>query len=911
MNIEQLEKGIASKFENHRIVFWQDLDAEFAEQLAQLPLTDIELIQLDDVSHFEVKRTVELLNPSQKYLLYSTQPQPEVTRDWLFDIRLYSTNFFADSSSMLLNDLGMRMEFRQFVARYKRFFTNKQRLSKIKKLLPENAGQEELELSMLAVVLKVDSPGVTPLLQRLMLELSDDLSGAELLEELNKYDLQPALARLLEKEFGYTVGLPTASTDQLTVQQTAISLNLKDLLLKLLITDFYHGLVSSGLDISQSRMAQSLENHLLPMISLDADGVSRQRFAHNSAKRAAVINFVSGWRESRVLNNSYNLLSEQVQQMLEVKNRLAEITEPQDQSVRVRPELLSQIETFEVVEQAIITMLAKQLPAFDSVEIEALISKRLMGHWCFLNPNYSSIYKAVRAAKQFYDLKLRYSEGFNFDSCKEFYLAYQQVLFQFDSCYRQFCEHAVSVAQNGSDILKVTGLVDDIESLYVDWYLHDMAVAWGNLVDKENLLDSWTLSGVPNQYLFFQQHVRQVLQTTQNKRVFVIISDALRYEVAHELTQQINEEKRFKAEITSQLGVVPSYTQLGMAALLPHEKLTAHMGARTEFKADGVSVHGLENRQKILQKHHGLAFKSSEVINWTNQEGRDKVKDAQVIYIYHDEIDATGDKAVTENQTFQACRDAIDDLNNLITRIINRLNGSRVVVTSDHGFLFKMTDVVDTDKTSLKAKPNGAIDAKKRYITGLNLPRYDDFWTGKMAVTAGIDSSSADDAEFIVPRGSNRFNFVGGAKFIHGGVMPQEICVPVIQVRVLDTKAQTKHAKQVVGVVPLHSPIKLVSNIDRIQLLQTEPVNDRFKSRELSLWIEDQDGKVVSSKEKLLFDSTSEKMDERKKSVQIALSGKGFSRSAQYKLVMLDLENNLKYNSFSVTIDLAFEDDFF
>jgi uncharacterized protein (TIGR02687 family) len=509
MNIEQLEKGIVAKFENHRIVFWQDLDAEFTEQLAQLPLTDIELIQLDDVSHFEVKRTVELLNPSQKYLLYSTQPQPEVTRDWLFDIRLYSADFFADSSSMLLNDLGMRMEFRQFVARYKRFFTNKQRLSKIKKLLPENAGQEELELSMLAVVLKVDSPGVTPLLQRLMLELSDDLSGAELLEELNKYDLQPALAMLLEKEFGYTVGLPIASTDQSTVQQTSISLNLKDLLLKLLITDFYHGLVSSGLDASQSRMAQSLENHLLPMISLDADGVSRQRFAHNSAKRAAVINFVSGWRESRVLNNSYNLLSEQVQHMLEVKNRLAEITEPQDQSVRVRPELLSQVETFEVVEQAIITMLAKQLPAFDSLEIEALISKRLMGHWCFLNPNYSSIYKAVRAAKHFYDLKLRYSEGFMFDSCKDFYLAYQQVLFQFDSCYRQFCEHAVSVAQNGSDILKVTGLVDDIESLYVDWYLHDMAVAWGNLVDKENLLDSWTLSGVPNQYLFFQQHVRR------------------------------------------------------------------------------------------------------------------------------------------------------------------------------------------------------------------------------------------------------------------------------------------------------------------------------------------------------------------------------------------------------------------
>jgi uncharacterized protein (TIGR02687 family) len=908
MNIEQLEKGLSAKFERSRIVFWQDPDREFFDQISLLQLDQVCVIQLDTASHFEVKQRIELVKPTQQFLLYSTEPQPEVTRDWLFDIRLYSETFYADSSSMILNELGMRMEFRQLVGRYKKFFTSKQRLLKIKKLLPVNANEDELEQAMLAVVLKVDAPGFVPLVQQLMLTLSENLVATDVLDELDKFDLQPCFARLLEKEFGYIQPKNSDSN-----KDPVVALNMKDLLLKLLITDFYHGLISSGVDAGYSRLAQSLTNHLLPMVApeLDAEPHARQRFTYNSSKRAAVINFVSGWRESRVLNNSYNHLAEQVQQMLEVKNRLLEITDPKDGTVRVQPELLSQVETFDVVEQAIITMLAKQLPAFDSADVEALISKRLMGHWCFINPNYAAIYRAIRAAKQFYDLKLRYAEGFSYSSAKDFYAAYQQELYQFDACYRVFCENAVNVAQSGSDILKLTGLVDDIEGLYVDWYLHDMAVAWGRLVDQENLLTKWNLAGVQNQYQFYRHHVRQVLDTTQNKRVFVIISDALRYEVAQELTQQINEEKRFKADITSQLGVVPSYTQLGMAALLPHEQMTAHLGIRTEFKADGISVHGLENRQKILARHNGLAFKAKEVLDWTNQEGRDKVKDAEVIYIYHDEIDATGDTAATENQTFQACRDAINELNNLISRIINRLNGSRVVITADHGFLFKMTDVTDTDKTKLKAKPNGTVEAKKRYVTGSNLPRDDYFWTGKMAATANIDVTAGDDAEFIVPRGSNRFNFVGGAKFIHGGVMPQEICVPVIHVRVLDAKAQTKHAKQVVGVVPLHSPIKLVSNIDRIQLLQTEAVGDKFKARELSLWVEDSDGKVVSSKEKLLFDSTSDKMDERKKSVQIALSGTGFSRSAQYKLVMLDTENNLKYNSFSVTIDLAFEDDFF
>ncbi len=55
-----------------------------------------------------------------------------------------------------------------------------------------------------------------------------------------------------------------------------------------------------------------------------------------------------------------------------------------------------------------------------------------------------------------------------------------------------------------------------------------------------------------------------------------------------------------------------------------------------------------------------------------------------VVYIYHDTIDAIGDKLPTEDRTFSACRDAIGELRDLVTRVINRLNGSRIVVTADH-----------------------------------------------------------------------------------------------------------------------------------------------------------------------------------------------------------------------------------
>jgi uncharacterized protein (TIGR02687 family) len=724
-----------------------------------------------------------------------------------------------------------------------------------------------------------------------------------MMEDLQKFGLIQVFWQLAVEEFGYIA--PGVWLDDESHP------SIKDLVTKLLVTDCYHSLQASGVAIVKTQFASNLSAHLLPMtVNADVSDLlpkSVQALLGNTAaKRATVVNFVSSWRESRTLSDSYNILSLAVADALEIKQKLSEFTSPSQ---------LLNVETFTEAEQQLIKLLATDLPAFNIIEINDWVSIRLRGHWCntdvsITKANYAHIYKALRAAKQFYDLKDKYIDGFVFDSARSLYTAYETELYQFDSAYRIFSEHSIGISKAGSDILKATGLVDDIEHLYVDWYLHDLAIVWGKLVDTENLLDKWQLPGVNNQQNFYQDEVKGVLNKTQVKRVFVIISDALRYEVAHDIHQQINDEKRFKSAIHSQLGVVPSYTQLGMGSLLPHKSLTAHLGNKPEYKADGLSVHGHDNRHKILAKHGGVAFKADEVLNWTNQEGRDKVKEANVVYIYHDEIDAIGDKLATENQTFEATRNAVDEIKQLVGRIINRLNGSRVLITADHGFLFKMTDVTDSDKTALKSKPAGTIEAKKRYLIGTNLPSEEFYWTGKLSNTAGIDTTQGDDAEFMVPRGSNRFNFVGGAKFIHGGIMPQEICVPVIHVRELDTKAQTIHAKQKVGVVPLHSPIKIVTNIDRIQFLQTDPLGDKFKAREIELWIEDPDGKKVSSTEKALFDSASDKMDERKRNLQIKLEGSGFDRTISYKLIVEDTESKTN-TTHSVVIDLAFEDDFF
>ena len=88
----------------------------------------------------------------------------------------------------------------------------------------------------------------------------------------------------------------------------------------------------------------------------------------------------------------------------------------------------------------------------------------------------------------------------------------------------------------------------------------------------------------------------------------------LRYEIARELGDIINSEKRFNAVVSSQLGVLPSYTQLGMAALLPHRELGYQPAASatgtttsTAVTVDGQSSQGIDNRNSILQKANGMA----------------------------------------------------------------------------------------------------------------------------------------------------------------------------------------------------------------------------------------------------------------------------------------------------------------
>ena len=116
-----------------------------------------------------------------------------------------------------------------------------------------------------------------------------------------------------------------------------------------------------------------------------------------------------------------------------------------------------------------------------------------------------------------------------------------------------------------------------------------------------------------------RENLKKLLSTDDTqKKVFVIISDALRYEIGHELHSRIRQEDRFDAEITPMLSTLPSFTQLGMASLLPNKEILFSDDHSTTVFVDGKSTQGTENRSKILQdavNGAAKAMRADEIIS--------------------------------------------------------------------------------------------------------------------------------------------------------------------------------------------------------------------------------------------------------------------------------------------------------
>jgi hypothetical protein len=188
-------------------------------------------VRLDDTPALRVKIDIEH-NPDQRWLLYSNQLEPEPSKDWLLDVRLRSKSFRADSTSILLEDLGLATQsLRGHLKERAKFLRARDRLDRLKRLVLPGDTASDLDCKMLAVLTRADQPELFSMLQRLYAGLvvngeADLAAQSKAWQEIAANDLTPAFWTLVRTQLGYAEQEPS----------------LRDLLVRILVTDFCRNL---------------------------------------------------------------------------------------------------------------------------------------------------------------------------------------------------------------------------------------------------------------------------------------------------------------------------------------------------------------------------------------------------------------------------------------------------------------------------------------------------------------------------------------------------------------------------------------------------------------------------------------------------------------------------------------------
>jgi len=871
MKAEQVDQALLKKFmtEKNRLVFWNDTDGEFSDYIeAGLP-TDLQAVTVIDsakLGGFSTKLLLEREDTSGKYLVYSTGELPPPDEDWLLDIRHYSAEFHADVATIWLEELGLKtLSLRDHLKARAVFLGNQDRRKKLKRLVSSDDDEAAIDLKIMAVLAGSDVANLFSIVQALChghtkdgrFELDEQPKAIGLFEKMG---LLEGFWALVKREFFWTHENPTVS----------------GLVRHLFVSDLFNKTEGAQLN----KIAQF---NLLP------------------AGRQNAMVCLTQWRDSSGKSESYDATAGAVASELKLRDLLSNLS----------IEYLAEVYTFWEAELQVVSALKKKVleeaRTVDVDQITELARERQAGYW-LAGPKsdqpkrlaVADAYDAIVAAAGLFSLRTRYEHGLDFESPEALISAYQDELFRFDQLYRRFYFKAKAAQGQGWDLLKT--LAEEVERVYDQGFLQPLGLEWGRLLD-EGFLGTWKLPKMPAQQDFYSDSIEPYLAYSDKKRAYVIISDAFRYEAAQELTETLKGRYRMDAHLSGLLGVLPSYTSLGKASLLPHQTLT--YSDKGDVLVDGKSTAGTEARNKLLHAVEGMACQARDLLKMTQEDARSFTQGKRVVYIFHDVIDDRVDGKADDGGTFAAVDECIGELVELVKFCVNRFNAKNVWVTADHGFLYQEEDPGETDKSELKHKPENAVKANKRYVLGRGMGTSPEAHHGTTRVTAGTD----DAMDFWVPRGANRFHFIGGARFIHGGAMPQEVVVPLITVIRLRGEEAAKSKSKKVLVKVLGDNHKITAPKHRFELIQTEQVSERRKPITLKVAVYDGTN-AVTSVDTVVFDITSDSIEERTKPIILELHTGEYDKSKPYRLVLRDAETDTEVQAVQVVIDRSFNDDF-
>lgn len=856
MDIEYITKELNKKFAaplkeyyHRRVVFWYDPDKEFSEDIKSLALDNAKIFMLTGSNSFEAKLLLHR-DTEHNYLLYCPLVYASIEDNWLLDVELYSEEFRADVVSLWMDELHISNEenLRKHMQRNKKFFNAKERRSKFAALVPYVNTSKQIYLGIMAVLTGGKEAELPEIVKTLLCGNLDNETNAAY-QALVGYDCQAALYRMVSNEIGYSEG------DDFNLQELA-----------------RHIIVSA--------FSKTIPEDYLSDLT--------QYFA--TTNKAFCYDLVAEWMHSDKVAQYYDL-AQAVERELNLQTLLE----------RLPIEEVLQVECLPCINECILKQLLSDVAhnIIDTKLIERIVDARKPLLWYDI---YDYFYEGLRAVAQMQDFYIQHGAGFHETNPQKIWQSYCDDYYKMDRYYMDFYQQYRNVKQISNNTLDdlFKQVAEVVDNLYNNWFLSALTQNWTNAAGRQ-LAATGRIEGVEQQTDFYAEHVSQA-----GSRIFVIISDALRYEIATRLRTEIEQEMQGQVTLSSCQGIFPTVTHFGMAALLPHKKLSLEQGEKqVTVLADGKNT-SADYRQKLLQVHNpqSVAIAAKKLLEEKREQRKARVKGMDVIYIYHDVIDSNSHN--DNPDTCEAVQKTISELKNLLRIIINDFGGTHVIITADHGFLYTHRELTESNKTDVKEFKDKAVEMGRRHVILLpgGTPEY---LLPVQLVGDGNKFNGFAARETIRLKSSGK-----STKFVHGGVSLQEMVVPIIDfVHYRNSSQVYKQNRERFATKPVALGCNFTGNtlnnsVFSLSFYQKEAVGGNKLATTYKLYFANIIGKPICQPRYIIADKTSANEQERIFKVHFSLNNQKYNSKEKYYL-LIEAADGTVYKKIEFTIDVALD----
>ena len=546
-------------------------------------------------------------------------------------------------------------------------------------------------------------------------------------------------------------------------------------------------------------------------------------------------------------------------------------------------EELIDADVFEAIHSKIIEYYIAQLtnddltPLINGMSLEEIVVRKQRAHFGF---RYEHQYQAILNAQKL----LNSVTIFNMNRFSDLVKDYEDELYLIDQYYRKFTLHLDQIDEHAN----FASLQNVVEKHYKQ-FLDEIGRTWNELL---------SLDERPSVLDFYDNYAKSKTKTV------VIISDALRYEIAKEIQQSVENEKKFSTKMTTIFSVLPSVTEFGKAASLRSGQESYEYLSGNDVHVNGLPTQGTKARDKVLKvkNPNALAITYSDVVDRSNaKELRDLFNGKEIIYLYHDQIDKTGDHG-QEMQVFDAAERTVKELKAVIPYIANGANVQRFVITGDHGFIYTRSAIEEYEKIENPSNlENDRVE--RRFI--ISDHQYDEI--GIKSMRLGTALRNNDQRYIHFSETSTIFKKAGGGQnYSHGGSSPQEMMIPVLEVNVARGSAQ----KEPVSVQLMTAKRKVVGLSISLEFYQTEAISDSITKAQYALYFEDKHGVRISNENTYYADSTAGASSERFTNFAFEFVNRNYETNEDIYLVIKNEETKVELDRVDFVIDNPFAGGF-